>query len=122
MATDAQRARRRAQRETAKAVREFKASKKAHRPTVSRLPKSITQRAREAPTRYAYAVLNGEESRPAKGTLEGSQLARMASFASQGKADPAFAVFQEYWYHDKDHEPDEADEEYDYIEDDEDEE
>jgi hypothetical protein len=46
----------------------------------------------------------------------------MASFASQGKADPAFAVFQEYWYHDKDHEPDEADEEYDYIEDDEDEE
>lgn len=122
MATAEQRARRRAQRETAKSVREFKAAKRAHRPVTRRLPKATTQRAREAATKYAYAVLNGAEPWPAKRTPEGNQLARMASFASRGKADSAFAVFQQYWYHDKERESDEADEEYDYEEDEEDEE
>lgn len=124
MATDAQRARRRAQRETAQYVRESRAYKKTGKRPPSRLGKSITQPSREAQARYAYSVINGTEPYPAKRTKEGDQLARMASFASRGKADPAFyAAFQQYFYHDeKRANTDEIDEEYYEDEDAEDEE
>lgn len=82
------RAARRAAREAAKGRRQ--------------LPKSITARARKAPMEYAYRVLNGLEPRPAKGTLEGMNLARWGSYARWGKADPRFlAAFKDYFYHEQ---------------------
>lgn len=123
MATDAQRARRRAQRETAQYVRESRAAKKAGRTPARRLSKQITQRAREAATKYGYRVLNGEDPYPAKGTMEARQLAHLAGKARWGKADEQFLVaFQQYFYHDeKSPQPEETDEEY-YEDEDEDEE
>lgn len=116
MATEAQRARRRSQRQTAVRVRTGR--------TI--LPKAITGPSKQARIDYGYRVLNGENPRPAKGTPEARQLARIASDASWGKADPVFLpAFQEYFYHDESlpDEPDEADEYYEPDdEDDEDEE
>jgi hypothetical protein len=118
MATAEQRARRRAQRETAKSVKAFARAKREGREPPRRLPIAVTKQAREAATKYGHRVLNGEDPYPAKRTAEGNQLARLASLASHGKADPAFIpAFQQYWYHYKEHEPDEADEEYEYDED-----
>lgn len=124
MATAEQRARRRAQRETAKSVRENKARIKARQKPISRLPKSTTKLAREAATKYGYRVINGEEPYPAKRTPEGNQLAHLAGKARWGKADPIFlTAFQQYFYHDeKRQESDEADEEFEYEDEDEDEE
>lgn len=124
MATDAQRARRRAQRETAKAVRENKARIKARQKPISRLPKSTTKLAREAATKYGYSVLNGENPYPPKGSAEARQLAHLAGKARWGKADEQFLVaFQQYFYHDeKRTDSDEADEEYEYDDEDESEE
>lgn len=123
MATDAQRARRRAQRETAKAVRENKARIKARQKPISRLPLSTTKRAREAATKYGWSVINGENPYPRKGTPEGNQLAHLAGKARWGKAAPEFlAAFQQYFYHDeKRTDSDEADEEFEYEDEDEDE-
>lgn len=91
MATAEQRARRRAQRETAKAVKE-------HR---RQLPSGIRERVREAMFNYGHRVLAGEESRPEKGTPEAKQLARLASLARWNKADPEFEAFEEYFYKNK---------------------
>jgi hypothetical protein len=101
MATDAQRARRRAQRATAKAVRENKARIKAKKEVVRHLPKGTTARARRAAIEYGHKVLNGQEPRPAIGSKDGNQLARLASYAHKGKADEAFKVFDIYFYHNK---------------------
>lgn len=124
MATDAQRARRRAQRETAKYVRESRAAAKRRATIPSRLPLSTTKKARQAATEYGYSVLNGENPYPPKGSAEGRQLAHLAGKARWGKADAQFLVaFAQYFYHDeKNSEPDEADEQYEYEDEDEDEE
>jgi hypothetical protein len=114
MATDAQRARRRAQREIAKVVRENKARKKAGIKPVRILPPTTTKTAREAPAKYGYSVLNGTNPYPVKESKEGNQLARLASLASHGKADPAFlAAFQQYFYHDENHTDNDDLDEYD---------
>lgn len=110
-----------AQRATAKRVREARPKGAKYRPI---LPRSIRAPSKQAQADYAYSVLNGETPYPPKNSAEGHQLARMASFSSKGKADPAFyAAFQQYFYHDekKPDEPDEFDE-YDYDDEDEDEE
>jgi hypothetical protein len=101
MATDAQRARRRAQRATAKAVRENRAKIKARIKPERRLPETTTRKARLAATEYGYRVLDGREPRPAVGSKDGRQLARLASFAHNGKADDAFKAFDIYFYHNK---------------------
>jgi hypothetical protein len=114
MATDAQRARRRAQRATAARVR--------NRQRI--LPKAITAPSRRAQEAYVRRVLNGEEPYPAKGTAEAHQLARWGSYARWNQADPAyFAAFEQYFYHDEKR-PDTAvedEEEYDDGEDEEEE-
>jgi hypothetical protein len=114
MATEAQRARRRAQRATAARVR--------NKTTI--LPRSFTKPSRLAQERYANDVIAGREPAPQEMSPEAKQLARMASLASWGKADPRFEIaFAQYWYHDKDAPPtDDEEEEYDdYDEEDEEE-
>jgi hypothetical protein len=119
MATDAQRARRRAQRATAKAVRENRAKIKARIKPERRLPETTTRKARQAATEYGYRVLNGTEPTPRKGTPEGRQLAHLAGKARWGKADPVFlAAFQQYFYHDDKPSEDAAEEQYDYEDED----
>jgi hypothetical protein len=100
-------------RATARAMAQAKAHR---RPSPPIAPKAVHRAVRASQEAHAYAVLRGEEARPAHGTREGKQLARMASLASHGKADPAFeAAFKEYWYHKEGGEgPSEADEDYDY--------
>lgn len=110
MATEAQRARRRAQRATAVRVRTGR--------TI--LPKAITEPSKQARINYGYRVINGEEPYPAKGTLESKQLARLGGLSRWNKADPVFLpAFQQYFYHDEkpQEEPDEADEYYDFQDD-----
>lgn len=101
MATDEQRARRRAQRENAANVRQ-----KRYTPVISKGTKAGARAARAA---YADAVLAGREPYPAQGSREAKNLARMAALARHGKADPKFeAAFSRYWYH-KNDEKNEAD-------------
>lgn len=97
MATAEQRARRRAQRETAKAVREARQKGGRYQP---RLPKQIRQRVRQAQIDYGKRVLSGEEPEPAYRSKEGDQLARLAAWAQPkvGKADPEFRAFEKYFY------------------------
>jgi hypothetical protein len=89
VATPEQRARRRAQRATAKAVRERR----------RQLPASITARARAASPDYGHDVIAGVQPEPAPGTPEARSLARLGSLARYGKADPAFLVFEKFYYH-----------------------
>jgi len=65
------------------------------------LPTKITAPSRRAQEAYANWVLQNPDQSPDKYTPEGRQLARMASKARWGKADPAFAAFEQYWYHDE---------------------
>ena len=92
MATPEQRARRRAQRETAKAV-------KARQPRLQ----SITRSARQGRIDYANRVIAGTEPMPEKGTREANNLASLAGKARHGKADPRFEkAFAHFWYHKND--------------------
>lgn len=91
MATEAQRARRRAQRATAARVR--------NKQTI--LPKSITGGVSRARVQWATDVYEGRIPEPSPGTPEARQLARMASLARWNKADPKFAVFEKYFYRNK---------------------
>ncbi len=51
---------------------------------------------------FVNRVLSGNEPMPAMGTPEARQLARNASYAKWGKADPRFlAAFEQYFYHDE---------------------
>lgn len=92
------------------------------------LPSALKGQARAARDKYGNDVIAGREPRPEPGTREAKNLARMASLASHGKADPRFeAAFSGYWYHKKSREIDnEADVEdnadYEGDEEDEDEE
>jgi hypothetical protein len=93
MATDKQRARRRAQRATAKAVKENRAQ----------LPKAVTKPQARARTVNALEMLSGKRPMPEPGTWEAKEAARQASLSRYGKADPRFeAAFKKYWYHFKD--------------------
>lgn len=107
--TSAQRrANQRAQRDIARRVKEHRTSGLPYR-TV--LPKSITAPSRKAAIEYGNYMLAHPNELPPKGSLEGKQLARLASWARHGKADPRFeAAFSMYWYHD-DKLPDLADDE-----------
>jgi hypothetical protein len=109
MATPEQRLRRRAQRDTAARV---KAARQPHAKYQKVLPKSITEPYRKRLAAHAYDVMAGRAPAPAKGTLEARQLARLASLARHGKADPRFeAAFKQYWYNDKEEEEEEDEEE-----------
>lgn len=115
MATEAQRARRRAQRATAARVR--------NKTTI--LPKAFARASRARQEQYANDVIAGREPMPEPMTAEAKQLARMASYARWQKADPRFEIaFSQYWYHDNDALPsdDEEEEEYDDYDEDEEEE
>ena len=107
MASEAQRARRRAQRELAKIVKENKGKAAGERKSI--LPRNLTNPAREATRRYADEVIAGNINEPEKGSLEAKSLARLASLARWGKEDAIYeAAFQKYWYHTRrDEEPDE---------------
>ena len=91
MATPEQRARRRAQRATAKAVKE-------HR---RQLPSGITKRAKEAFYAHASDILNGQSPEPApdKNNAESRALASLASHAFRGHAPEEFAAFKNHFYH-----------------------
>jgi hypothetical protein len=92
MATDKQRARRRAQRATAKAVKENR----------TQLPKAVTKPQARARTVNALETLTGKRPMPEEGTWESKELARQGSLSRYGKADPRFeAAFKRYWYHRK---------------------
>jgi hypothetical protein len=99
MATKEQRARRRAQRETAKRVKANRAKSASERITV--IPKSFKKQARLANEAYARQVLAGNIPKPGQESQEGRMLARLASNARHGKADKRFSRFEEYWYHNK---------------------
>lgn len=87
------------------------------------LPKSITSPVRTRGTRIQQEWVREQLRTGAQyppGSLEAKQLARWASFASHGKADPRYeAAFSQYWYHHRGSSYDEEDEEYDYEEEDE---
>jgi hypothetical protein len=90
MASEEQRARRRAQRELAKSVRE-------HRRHI--LPGSMKgTAARKANLAYADGVLNGTIPQPAKGTLESRMLARLASQSQWGQIDPKYQALSNHFY------------------------
>jgi hypothetical protein len=104
MATDDQRARRRAQRETAARVKAGRSGK--YQPALPRAVRAPTRAAREA---YANAVISGREPYPPAGSREAKNLASLASKARWGKANAAYeAAFNQYWYH-KNDEKNEAD-------------
>lgn len=87
MARDTSRAR--AQRRTAKAVREKR----------RQLPPSFSKRARQTHEEYLQWLLEHPEAKPAKDSLEGRALARKASLSRWGKADPRYKeAWKEYWY------------------------
>ena len=99
MATNEQRARRRAQRETAKRVKESKATGK-YKPVI---PRNIRAGVRAAREKYGYDVISGREPYPPKNSAEGRNLASLAGKARHGKADPIFeSKFKQYWYHKND--------------------
>lgn len=92
------RAHQKAQRDTARRVREFKRPGGKYTPV---LPKNIRIASKKATIKYGYYMLDHPNELPPKGSLEGKQLARLASWASHGKADPRFeAAFSMYWYKD----------------------
>lgn len=96
MATDEQRARRRAQRSTARNV----AKGRNYAPVIPRGTRAGVRAARES---YARDVIAGREPYPPKGSKEGKNLASLAAKARHGKADPAFEkAFSRYWYHKED--------------------
>jgi hypothetical protein len=88
LATPEQRARRRAQRETAKAVKERR----------TRLG-SQTKQARKTRQQYLNHLIEHPEDRPDKDTEEGRSLAREAGLARWNKADTRYLIFADYWYH-----------------------
>jgi len=91
MATPEQRARRRAQRATAKAVKERR----------KQLPKAVTGRAKKAFYGHAQDILNGQAPEPApdKNNAESRALASLASHAFRGHAPEEFAAFKNHFYH-----------------------
>lgn len=96
MATDEQRARRRAQRATAKAVQEKRKI----------LPRSVSGKTRQTAARIEYArkVANGDLPAPKKGTAESRNLGSLASFQRWGKLGPDLdwlSEFERFWYKDK---------------------
>lgn len=94
MATDAQRARRRAQRATAAAVRDRR----------RQLPAHITRAAINAPIDFGQRVIDGDTDEPApdRHNPESRQLARLASLAKYGKAPAEFLdAFESHFYHNK---------------------
>jgi hypothetical protein len=112
MATEAQRARRRAQRATAIRVR--------NKQTI--LPESYRTRIRQSRVEQGYRWVNGIDPMPAKDSVGARIAAQLAGLARWGKADPVFEqAFAQYWYHDdKLPEPDNDDEiDYDEAEDEE---
>ena len=91
MATPEQRARRRAQRATAKAVKERR----------RQLPPSVTKRYRETFYGHARDIIDGREPEPTpdKNNAESRALASLASHAFRGHAPEEFAAFKNHFYH-----------------------
>lgn len=90
MARDLSRAR--AQRATAKAVREQR----------RQLPARVTAHARRTRGEYLEWLLKHPEAQPAKDSIEGRSLAREASLSRYGKADARYeAAWKDYWYRTK---------------------
>jgi hypothetical protein len=91
MATPEQRARRRAQRATAKAVKERR----------RQLPPNVSRKARETFYGHAHDILNSQSPEPApdKNNSESRALASLASYAFRGKAPEEFAAFKNHFYH-----------------------
>jgi hypothetical protein len=94
MATDEQRARRRAQRELAKA-------RQQKRTGIEGMSKAY----RKKRLSYADSIIAGETPAPdpSKRNAETNNLASLAGKARHGKADPKYiAAFKQYWYHKND--------------------
>lgn len=103
MATDEQRARRRAQRATAQRVRGVG----KYTPVIPRSTRAAVRAGREA---YARDVIAGREPYPPKNSPEGRNLASLAGKARWGKADPVYErAFSRYWYHKNDEKNNDAD-------------
>lgn len=92
MASDEQRARRRAQRETAKRLQ----AGRNYQPVIPRAIRGAALRGRQS---YADRVIAGKENMPVMGTAESKNLASIASKAAHGKADKKYEKhFSKYWY------------------------
>jgi hypothetical protein len=82
--------RRRAQRETARAVHDRR----------TRLPSAINRGYQQGRRDYADRVIAGREPMPEMGTREAKNLASLAGKARWGKADPRYEkAFSQFWYH-----------------------
>lgn len=89
-----------AQRETARFVRERATAKRQHTPLPSRAATPATRAAsRGAQAAQASGWVDGT-SEPTT-ALERKQAARMAALADKGKVDPKFLALKQYWYHKK---------------------
>lgn len=118
--TPEQRARRRAQREIAKRVKEGRRPGEHYRRI---LPGKYSKEYRQARVDYARAIMRGDIPRPPKNSLEGRSLAGLASSARWGHAPAEFQnAFKDYWYHKSDRRMAEEDEEYREDEDEDDDE
>lgn len=105
MATNEQRARRRAQRENKKRV-DAALKGNRYKPVLPRVIRASSRTARE---NYAYGVIDGTIPYPKMGTKEAKNLAGLASLASWDKAPAIFeAKFSKLWYH-KENEKDVSD-------------
>lgn len=90
--------RRAAQRRTARIVRQNRLLAREQQTRITEL--SVRQAVFNARQDYANRVLNGQEAMPAPGTMEAKNLASLASFSAHGQADPQYeAAFSQYWYH-----------------------
>lgn len=97
-----------AQRETARFVRERATAKRQHTPLPSRAATPTTRAASKGAQASQASDWVAGRSEP-KGSLERKQAARMAALADQGKVDPKFLSLQKYWYHKKLDDKNEAD-------------
>lgn len=82
--------RRRAQRRIAKEVRENRYQRVA--------PKGVHEAGQKARRDWADSRIGKNNDNLSD--MEIDQLARMASYADQGRANPDYVVFEKYWYHD----------------------
>lgn len=95
--TPEQRARRRAQREIAKRVKEKQRPGGKYRKI---LPGKFSKEYKQAREDYARAIMRGDIDRPPKKSTEGRSLAGLASAARWGNAPAEFMnAFKDYWYH-----------------------
>lgn len=82
--------RRQAQRRIAKEIHENRYQRVA--------PKGVHEAGRKAQKKFADSRLGKNNDKLSD--AEKKQLARMASYADQGRGNPDYAEYKKYWYHD----------------------